>query len=77
MQECRKKPDAIQVYRKASWKKYQAEFQKLTAIANKYQRVKEIIGSDINDVVMPHTDFQTLERCFHINSRLVQLIVKS
>lgn len=77
MQECRKELDAMQVYSKASWKKYQAELQKLTAATNKYLRVKETIGADINDVVMPQSEFQTRELCFRIKSRLVQLMVRS
>lgn len=76
LQECRKELDAMQVYNKASYNKYQAEFQKLTATTNKYLRVKEAIGSDINDIVMPQTEFQTRELCFRIKSRLMQLMIK-
>lgn len=77
LQECRKELDAMQVYSKASYHKYQSEFQKLNAATNKYLRVKETIGADINDVLMPQTEFQTRELCFRIKSRLLQLMIKS
>jgi hypothetical protein len=77
LQECRKELDAMRVYNKASYNKYQAEFLKLTASNNKYLRIKESISTEINDVVMPQTEFQTRELCFRIKSRLVQLMIRS
>jgi uncharacterized protein YukE len=76
LQECRKELDAMQVYNKASYNKYQAEFQKLSASTDKYLRVKEAIGADVNDILTPQKEFQTRELCFRIKSRLVQLMIR-
>lgn len=76
IEECRKQLDAMQVYSKASYNKYQAELQKLSTTTNKYLQVKESIGADINDIVMPQKEFQTRELCFRIKSRLMQLMIK-
>ncbi len=66
----------MQVYNKASYNKYQAEFQKLSASTDKYLRVKEAIGADVNDILTPQKEFQTRELCFRIKSRLVQLMIR-
>lgn len=76
MQICRSELDALQVYNKASWNKYNNEFQRLTTRINKYQKVQPSIGADINDIVMPQTEFQMRELCFRIKSRLAQLMIR-
>lgn len=75
IQECRKELDAMQVYGKNSYARYLAEFQTLSRKTDKYMQVKAGIGSDINDIVLPRTQFQIRELCFRIKNRLTQLII--
>ena len=77
MQECRKELEAIRVYNKASYNKYMYEVQKLTVAINKYRQVEPSISTEINDIVMPQTEFQMRELCFRIKSHLMQLMVKA
>ena len=53
-----------------------AEFQKIGAQTNKYLQIKDSIGADINDLVMPRYQFQIRELCFRIKTRLSQLIIR-
>ncbi|MEH0886902.1 hypothetical protein [Enterobacter sp. UNJFSC 003] len=76
MQECRNELEAMQIYSKASYNKYNGEVQKLTVTINKYRKVQESIGSDINDIVMPQTEFQMRELCFRIKSHLMLLMLQ-
>lgn len=76
IQQCRKELDAMRVYSKASYDKYQAEFLTIASKTNKYLQVKDSIGADINDVVMPGYQFQVRELCFRIKNRLSQLIIR-
>ncbi|MCT4702646.1 hypothetical protein MUA02_12315 [Enterobacteriaceae bacterium H20N1] len=77
MQECRKELEAMQVYNKASYNKYMYDVQKLTSSINKYRQVEPSISTEINDIVLPQTEFQMRELCFRIKNHLMQLMVKS
>lgn len=76
IQQCRKELDAMRLYSQASYNSYQAEFQKIGAQTNKYLQIKDSIGADINDLVMPRYQFQIRELCFRIKTRLSQLIIR-
>lgn len=76
IQQCRKELDAMRLYSPASYESYQAEFQKIGAQTNKYLQIKDSIGADINDLVMPRYQFQIRELCFRIKTRLSQLIIR-
>lgn len=76
MQECRSELEAMQVYNKASWIKYNTEIQRLTNRINKYRKVQAAISNDINEIVMPQTEFHMRELCFRIKSRLTQLMIR-
>jgi len=76
IQQCRKELDAMRLYSQASYESYQAEFQKIGAQTNKYLQIKDSIGTDINDLVMPRYQFQIRELCFRIKTRLSQLIIR-
>lgn len=76
VQQCRKELDAMRMYSQASYNAYLAEFQKIGAQTNKYLQIKDSIGSDINDLVMPRYQFQIRELCFRIKTRLTQLIIR-
>ncbi len=76
IQQCRKELDAMRLYSQASFDSYQAEFQKIGAQTNKYLQIKDSIGADINDLVMPRYQFQIRELCFRIKTRLSQLIIR-
>jgi len=76
VQQCRKELDAMRMYSQASYNAYLAEFQKVGAQTNKYLQIKDSIGSDINDLIMPRYQFQIRELCFRIKTRLTQLIIR-
>ncbi len=76
VQQCRKELDAMRMYSQASYNAYLAEFQKIGAQTNKYLQIKDSIGTDINDLVMPRYQFQIRELCFRIKTRLTQLIIR-
>jgi uncharacterized lipoprotein YajG len=76
IQQCRKELDAMRLYSQASYESYQAEFQKIGTQTNKYLQIKDSIGTDINDLVMPRYQFQIRELCFRIKTRLSQLIIR-
>lgn len=75
IQQCRKELDAIRLYNPASYNSYLAEFQKVGKETQKYLAVKNAIGSDINNLVMPHYQFQIRELCFRVKTRLAQLMI--
>lgn len=75
IQQCRKELDAIRLYNPASYNTYLAEFQKVGKETQKYLAVKNAIGSDINNLVMPHYQFQIRELCFRVKTRLAQLMI--
>ncbi|WP_252193584.1 hypothetical protein [Pseudomonas sp. TAE6080] len=76
VQQCRRELDTIKLYNKASYDKYDAEFQVIASKLNKYIQVKDSISSDINDMVMPGYQFQIREFCFRVKVRLSQLVVR-
>lgn len=76
VQQCRKELDAMRMYSEASYTAYAAEFQKIGAQTNKYLQIKDTLGADINDLVMPRYQFQIREICFRIKTRLAQLIIR-
>ena len=76
IQLCRNELDAMRLYSQASFDSYQAEFKKIGAQTNKYLQIKDSIGADINDLVMPRYQFQIRELCFRIKTRLSQLIIR-
>lgn len=76
VQQCRKELDAMRMYSDASYTAYAAEFQKIGAQTNKYLQIKDTLGADINDLVMPRYQFQIRELCFRIKTRLAQLIIR-
>lgn len=76
VQQCRKELDTIKLYNKASYDKYEAEFQVIASKTNKYMQIKDSISPDINDMVMPGYQFQIREFCFRVKARLSQLVVR-
>lgn len=76
VQQCRRELDTIKLYNKASYDKYEAEFQVIASKTNKYMQVKDSISPDINDMVMPGYQFQIREFCFRVKTRLSQLVVR-
>lgn len=76
IQQCRKELDAMRVYSKASYDKYQAEFMSVANKTNKYLQIKDSIGADLNDVAMPGYQFQIRELCFRVKTRLSQLVFR-
>ncbi|MGL6000069.1 MAG: hypothetical protein ACRC1I_26770 [Pseudomonas proteolytica] len=76
VQQCRRELDTLKLYNKASYDKYEAEFQVIASKINKYMQVKNSISPDINDMVMPGYQFQIREFCFRVKTRLSQLVVR-
>lgn len=76
VQQCRKELDTLKLYNKASYDKYEAEFQVIASKTNKYMQVKDSISPDINDMVMPGYQFQIREFCFRVKTRLSQLVAR-
>jgi hypothetical protein len=76
VQQCRKELDAMKLYNKASYDKYESEFQVIASKANKYMQVKDSMSADLNDIVMPGYQFQIREFCFRVKSRLSQLVIR-
>ncbi|WP_256673944.1 hypothetical protein [Pseudomonas fluorescens] len=76
VQQCRRELDTMKLYNKASYDKYEAEFQVIASKTNKYMQVKDSISPDINDMVMPGYQFQIREFCFRVKTRLSQLVVR-
>ncbi|KAE9659514.1 hypothetical protein IFR35_27475 [Pseudomonas fluorescens] len=66
----------MKVYNKASYNKYEAEYQAIASKTGKYMEIKDSISPDINDMVMPAYQFQIREFCFRVKSRLTQLVIR-
>ena len=75
-EQCRKELDVLKVYNKASYNKYEAEYQAIASKTGKYMEIKDSISPDINDMVMPAYQFQIREFCFRVKSRLTQLVIR-
>jgi hypothetical protein len=75
-EQCRKELDVLKVYNKASYNKYEAEYQVIASKTGKYMEVKDSISPDINDMVMPAYQFQIREFCFRVKSRLTELVIR-
>ncbi|AZD30806.1 hypothetical protein C4K23_4065 [Pseudomonas chlororaphis] len=76
IQQCRKELETMKLYSKASYNKYEAEFQAIASRTDKYMQVKDAMSADINDIVMPGYQFQIREFCFRVKSRLSQLVIR-
>jgi hypothetical protein len=76
VQQCRKELDTLKLYNKASYDKYEAEFQTIASKTNKYMQIKDSISPDINDMAMPGYQFQIREFCFRVKTRLSQLVIR-
>ncbi|MGY2297169.1 hypothetical protein ACW9H7_17000 [Pseudomonas yamanorum] len=75
-EQCRKEMEVLKVYNKASYNKYNAEYQVIANKTSKYMGVKDSISSDINDMVMPAYQFQIREFCFRVKTRLTELVIR-
>lgn len=76
IQQCRKELEAMRTFSEASYNSYLAEFKQVGAQTNKYLQIKDNVGSDINELVMPGYQYQIRKLCFRIKSRLTQLIIR-
>lgn len=74
--QCRKELDALRVYNKASYDKYEAQYQTIAAKTAKYMEIKDSLGADLNDMVMPAYQFQIREFCFRVKTRLSELVLR-
>jgi hypothetical protein len=75
-EQCRKELDVLKVYNKASYTKYETEYQAIAAKTAKYMEVKDSLGPDLNYMVMPAYQFQIREFCFRVKTRLSQLVLR-
>lgn len=75
-EQCRKELDVLKVYNKASYAKYEAEYQGIAAKTAKYMEVKDSLGADLNYMVMPAYQFQIREFCFRVKTRLSELVLR-
>ncbi|KTC63768.1 hypothetical protein AO262_31975 [Pseudomonas fluorescens ABAC62] len=75
-EQCRKELDVLKVYSKASYNKYEAEYQIIASKTGKYMEIKDSISPDINEMVMPAYQFQIREFCFRVKNRLTELVVR-
>ena len=75
-EQCRKELDVLKIYNKASYAKYEAEYQAIAAKTAKYMEVKDSLGADLNYMVMPAYQFQIREFCFRVKTRLSQLVLR-
>ncbi|MCP2141801.1 MULTISPECIES: hypothetical protein [Pseudomonas] len=75
-EQCRKELDVLKVYNKASYVKYEAEYQAIAAKTAKYMEIKDSLGSDLNYMVMPAYQFQIREFCFRVKTRLSELVLR-
>ncbi|MDY0834178.1 hypothetical protein [Pseudomonas sp. SED1] len=76
VEQCRKELDVLKVYNKASYDKYEAEYQIISNKTSKYMQIKDSISADINDMVMPGYQFQIREFCFRVKTRLSELVLR-
>ena len=75
-EQCRKELDVLRVYNKASYDKYEAQYQAIAAKTAKYMEVKDSLGPDLNYMVMPAYQFQIREFCFRVKTRLTELVLR-
>ena len=75
-EQCRKELDVLKVYNKASYDKYEAEYQAIASKTGKYMEVKDSVSADINYMVMPAYQFQIREFCFRVKTRLSELMLR-
>lgn len=75
-EQCRKELDVLKVYNKASYAKYEAEYQGIAAKTAKYMEIKDSLGPDLNYMVMPAYQFQIREFCFRVKTRLSELVLR-
>ncbi|WP_256575358.1 MULTISPECIES: hypothetical protein [unclassified Pseudomonas] len=75
-EQCRKELDVLRVYNKASYDKYEAQYQAIAAKTAKYMEVKDSLGADLNYMVMPAYQFQIREFCFRVKTRLTELVLR-
>ncbi|MDO4234714.1 MULTISPECIES: hypothetical protein [Pseudomonas] len=75
-EQCRKELDVLKVYNKASYDKYEVEYQAIASKTAKYMEVKDSLGADLNYMVMPAYQFQIREFCFRVKTRLSELVLR-
>ncbi|MCD7040005.1 MULTISPECIES: hypothetical protein [Pseudomonas] len=75
-EQCRKEIDVLKLYNKASYAKYEAEYQAIAVKTAKYMEVKDSLGPDLNYMVMPAYQFQIREFCFRVKTRLSELVLR-
>lgn len=75
-EQCRKELDVLKVYNKASYDKYEAEYQVIASKTAKYMEIKDSLGPDLNYMVMPAYQFQIREFCFRVKTRLSELVLR-
>ena len=75
-EQCRKELDVLKVYNKASYEKYETEYQAIASKTAKYMEVKDSLGPDLNYMVMPAYQFQIREFCFRVKTRLSELVLR-
>jgi hypothetical protein len=75
-EQCRKELDVLRLYNKASYAKYEAEYQTIAVKTAKYMEVKDSLGPDLNYMVMPAYQFQIREFCFRVKTRLSELVLR-
>lgn len=75
-EQCRKELDVLKIYNKASYTKYEAEYQAIASKTGKYMQIKDSISSDINYMVLPAYQFQIREFCFRVKTRLSELVLR-
>lgn len=75
-EQCRKELDVLKLYSKASYAKYDAEYQAIAVKTAKYMEIKDSLGADLNYMVMPAYQFQIREFCFRVKTRLSELVLR-
>ena len=75
-EQCRKEIDVLKIYNKASYDKYEAEYQAIASKTGKYMQIKDSMSADINYMVLPAYQFQIREFCFRVKTRLSELVLR-
>ena len=75
-EQCRKELDVLKLYSKASYDKYEAQYQAIAVKTAKYMEIKDSLGADLNYMVMPAYQFQIREFCFRVKTRLSELVLR-
>ncbi|WP_258166612.1 hypothetical protein [Pseudomonas poae] len=75
-EQCRKELDVLKLYSKASYTKYEAQYQAIAVKTAKYMEIKDSLGPDLNYMVMPAYQFQIREFCFRVKTRLSELVLR-